>query len=396
VSENRSILLLDGGAVQWLRPGKVPVSLDHAATELDAELARRDHRVVFAAPGGELRLVEITIAAEERRHLATSLPFMLEESIAEDIEHLHFARQMLDRRRCGVAVVASEHMARWHEVLGARAARLPWVPEPLLLPWRPGEWTLVLDGSSALLRWGECLGSRIETPLLAPLLAGLEARGAPERLVIYSPDTAAGDGVRLPASLLERAEWRRGDLASALWLASDEVSLNLLQGAHAPQLPYREWWGQWRNVAAILAVAIVGHLGSSWLDLERLERHNEALRREIQEVYRGVNPRGAVVDPERQLRRQLRGLSGGEGGAAFTALLAPVAAGMAAEPGLQLASLTYSQARDELLLNLLAPDFDAVETLRAGLASQGLAATLESSSRSGDRVRARLRVGGSA
>jgi type II secretory pathway component PulL len=46
-------------------------------------------------------------------------------------------------------------------------------------------------------------------------------------------------------------------------------------------------------------------------------------------------------------------------------------------------------------VNMLAPDFDAIERIRAGLAAAGLSATLESSSRSGERVRARLRIGGS-
>ncbi len=107
-----------------------------------------------------------------------------------------------------------------------------------------------------------------------------------------------------------------------------------------------------------------------------------------------VNPRGAVVDPERQLQRQVAALRGGGGGGSFTALLAPLAEGIGAKAGLQLASLTYSQSRGELRINLLAPDFSAVERLQAALSAQGVQASLENSSRSGDQVRARLRIGG--
>jgi type II secretory pathway component PulL len=56
--------------------------------------------------------------------------------------------------------------------------------------------------------------------------------------------------------------------------------------------------------------------------------------------------------------------------------------------------LTYSQSRGELRINLLAPDFGAVERLQSALSAQGVQATLENSSRSGDQVRARLRIGG--
>jgi hypothetical protein len=41
---------------------------------------------------------------------------------------------------------------------------------------------------------------------------------------------------------------------------------------------------------------------------------------------------------------------------------------------------------------MLAPDFDAVEDIRAGLVNAGLDATLENSSRAGEGVRARLRI----
>ena len=100
-----------------------------------------------------------------------------------------------------------------------------------------------------------------------------------------------------------------------------------------------------------------------------------------------------MVDAERQLRRQLAALRGGEVGASFSALLAPLGEAVAAGRGVLLASLNYSQRSGELRLNLLAPDFAAVETLRQRLVEAGLEASLETSSRSGERVRARLRVG---
>ncbi|MEL7044194.1 MAG: type II secretion system protein GspL [Pseudomonadota bacterium] len=393
MSENRSVLALRDGQLRWLRPGMEPTGLESVAdrSALLAELSRRQHNVVFAAPGGDLRLLEIDVPAEERRHLDTSLPYRLEDSFTDDIEALHFARRMHERDRCVVAAVAHASMEAWHEELAEFADLLPWVPEPLLLPRQDGEWMLVLEGDSALLRWGAYAGSRIELSLLPMLLDGLAAQGVPERLIVYGLDEA-GSLACLPEELRDVAEWRRGDLSAALWLADEEAALDLLQGNYAPRLPYTRWWSQWRSVAALVGVALVLHIASGWLDLRRLERENESLRREIEAVYRGVNPRGNLVDAERQLRQQLAGLRGDTGGSTFSAALAPLATGVAEQDGVQLANLTYSQARSELRLNLLAPDFNAVEELRTGLATQGLGATLESSSRSGDSVRARLRL----
>ncbi|MEE4277069.1 MAG: type II secretion system protein GspL [Halieaceae bacterium] len=395
MSENLSVLVLCANGLRWLRPGRDALELDGDAVraELRAELSRRGHNVVFAAPGSDLRLLEVSVAPEERRHLETSLPYRLEEAFTEDIDTLHFARHLRDREHCEVAVVAQERMRAWSELLGEFALLLPWCPEPLLLPWSEGEWTVVMESDTAVLRWGSCAGTRIERSLLPMLFDGLAVSAVAERVVIYGSDEAA-DRSLLPAAQRERCEWRRGDLGTALWLAGELPALDLRQGPYAPQLPYQRWWAQWRAVAGLAGLALLLHVVSGWLDLQRLERHNEALRREIQSVYRSVNPRGAVVDAERQLQRQLAGLKGGGGGGgSFASLLAPIAAGFTAQPGMQLASMTFSQARNELRLNLLAPDFDAVENLRSGLVAAGLSATLESSARSGDRVRARLRVG---
>jgi len=397
MSENRSVIALRDGGLFWLRSETPPLSLEDESVRdsLRVELDRRDHHVVFAAPGSELRLVDLAVKPEERRHLDASLPFMLEESFTEDIDSLHFAKLMLGRQRCAVAVVAHRVMQDWIDTLGEFAGRMPWLPEPLLLPGSDEEWTLLLDDDAALLRFGSCQGTRIELRHLTSLLAGLAAaRPLPERLVVYGTDEEQ-DRSLLPPELNAQAQWRRGDLAAAMLLAAEEPPLELRQGPYAQQLPYRRWWRQWRAVAILTGAAVALHLVSGWLDLQRLERQNLSLRADVEALYRSVNPRGALVDAERQLSRQLAALRGGGDGGSFTALLSPVAAGMAAADGLRLASLSYSQSRGELRLNVLAPDFASVETLRASLTGRGIDATLESSSRSGERVRARLRIGAS-
>ena len=100
-----------------------------------------------------------------------------------------------------------------------------------------------------------------------------------------------------------------------------------------------------------------------------------------------------MVDAEKQLRRQLAGLRGGGDGASFSALLEPLGEAVATSDGVSLASLNYSQRSGELRVNLLAPTFREVEGLRQALVASGLQAKLESSARSGERVRARLRLG---
>ena len=48
---------------------------------------------------------------------------------------------------------------------------------------------------------------------------------------------------------------------------------------------------------------------------------------------------------------------------------------------------------DEMRMNLVAADFEAVEELRSKINAAGLEAIMESSNAQGDKVRARLRIG---
>ena len=394
MSENQSLLRIRDGRLYWLEPGQGEVAVASDALErLRAVLAQRNHQVVFAAPGEDVRLIEVSVSREERRHLDQALPFMLEEQLSEDIETLHFARGKLHDNQLQVAVVSDACMSAWQAQLGDLPPTLPWIPEPLLLPRQRGEWTVVLDEGRALLRFGTGRGACIELGHLPLLLSSLTEQ-APERVVVYGPDDSQRSAF---VAWADRLEWRRGGLAEALLLgAAADAPLDLRQGAWAPRLPYEAWWRQWRPVAAMLLLGVVLHSASTWLDLRRLDRENLVLREEVQALYRQVNPRGNVVDAERQLRRQIQALSGEAGDASFTALLAPLGDAVAKRRDTRLASLNYSQRNGELRVNLLAPDFDEVEALRQALVKAGLQAKLENSSRNGDRVRARLSIGGEA
>jgi type II secretion system protein L len=147
-------------------------------------------------------------------------------------------------------------------------------------------------------------------------------------------------------------------------------------------------------VAVVLGVAFALQLAATAAEYRQLRAVNLSLREAIQERYREAYPRGAVVDAETQLRRQLASLKGSGQGSGFTSLLARVGAVIDGQRGTSIESLNYSQRGSEMRLNIRAPDFAAVERVRAGLAGAGVEAVMESSTNDGDGVRARLRVGG--
>ena len=66
---------------------------------------------------------------------------------------------------------------------------------------------------------------------------------------------------------------------------------------------------------------------------------------------------------------------------------------IAERPGTRIASINYNDKADEMRMNILAADFEAVEQVRSAINQSGLQAVMESSSARADGVRARLRVG---
>lgn len=395
MSENRSLILTRDDTLYWWQPGtSAPQSLEEESVRADlrSEVAARSHHVAFAVPGADCRLIDLDIAPEERKHLDASLPFMLEEAVAEDIELLHFSRSSLVDGQITVAVTEHRCMQQWQQQLGEFASAVPWLPEALLLPWESGQWVICIDSDSALLRYGRNLGTRIELDLLEPLLSSLASEHAPTEIILFGEDEEADRG-RIPRLIEASTQWWRGGFASAIRLSSGDPEIDLRQGKYAEQLPYSRWWGMWRGVAIFLLAAVMLQLVSGWLDYRRLQRENVALRSEIVDVYREISPRGAISDAERQLRTQLAGLAGGAGGVSFTSILEPLAQQVAEIEGVNLVSLNFSRRTSELRVNLIAPDFAAVERLREALVQQSIEASLENSSRNGESVRARLRIG---
>lgn len=386
------------GRLAWYPPGANDeprwLDSDLEREKLRASMAQRHVAVCFAAPGAELRLLALPVTAAEKKHIAKSLRFMLEEQVAEDIDGLHFAASSLDPATLAVGICKREKMQHWQELLADLPGVRQWVPEPLLLPWQPAEWCLVVEDESAIVRTGACAGFSVELSMLPMLLeAALAESGEPSTVVVYGNDQQA-DTQLLPRQLQDVLQWRQGNFYSALMLSQVAMPpLNLLQGSFAPRLPLDRWWRQWRAVAALFALAFALQLVATYADYRNLKTENLALRGALEQSYRRAYPKGAIVDAEKQLKRQLDALRGSAQSSGFVSLMDKVGAVIAARPGTTIASINYNDKGGEMRMNIVAADFETVEQVRAEINKSGLEAVMESSSAQGDLVRARLRVG---
>jgi general secretion pathway protein L len=366
----------------FLRPGSQP-------EKLDGEPVNLPENTCLALPADSVRTLPLSVSPDEVKHLRRALPFMLEETLLEDVAELHFANAPLDNDRHAVAVVKRQMMNQWVASLPESLKELPWVSEALCLPWSPGYCTLVFEEAHVLVRWGEASGTRIEQSLLAALLESLPMVNV--SIVAYCSDEAIARA-SLPDSLQQGLQIRQGGLSEALLLANAVAPTpDLRQGDYAPRLPYARWLGIWQRVLIALGVAIVLKTGVSVIDYVSLKKADIRLREGIQQSYRRVNPKGAVVDVEKQLDRQLAQLGATGTQSAFTPVLVELLSAMTQVRDIELTSVNYTGGKD-VRVNFSAPDFQAVEQVRVALEARNFTAELENSNARKEGVVARLRV----
>lgn len=396
--QNTAVIRRIAGQLAWYPPGAQdgPQWLNTEAEQeaLRIALAQRKLSPLFAVPGAEARLLQLEVSPQERRHINKSLPFMLEEELAAEVDELHFAARPLDSSHYAVAVCSADNMRSYQAQLAVYPSISQWLPEPLLLPWQEGEWCLVLEGDGAIARTGHCEGFSIEREMLAAMLSAAALEGSnPDAVVIYG-EQQEQDIALVPEQLQGKVQWRRGDLYAALLIADEpNPALNLRQGEFAQRLPLKRWWSQWRVAAVLFGAALALHLIATYADYHQLQQQNLSLRSAVQETYRKAFPRGAVVDAEKQLKRQLEALSGSSEGSGFVGLMEKVGKVVASSRGTSIVSINYNDKAGEMRLNIVAADYAAVEQVRAGIHESGLEAIMENSSAQGEKVRARLRVG---
>jgi type II secretion system protein L len=391
----KAVLRYDESGVlvlQYLRVNAqaLPIATPDGMAQLNALLAEDRSAVAFAVPSESLSFLEHEVSKAERKVLAQSLPFSLEDRLAQDIDELHFAFRWIADDRVSVAVVSKERMQEWSQE-PAIAKVSQWIPDTLLLPHEVGQWVVVIEDSRCFVRLSESSAFVCPLDLLAAFLQSSQAQVAPERILVFSASESMLPV--LPAELENKVVSRRGAWLDAAIMSSEwGETLNLRQGDFVTVLPWVSWWSQWRWVAAALFAGVAVQAGVTFAGLQQAEQVNLELRQGIESRYREAYPQGAMVDPQKQLERQLLSLRGDGQRSGFVSLLDRTGLALQSIPDTQMVTLNYSDRNEQLSITILAADFSAVESIRSELVKGGLKAELDSSSAQGDQVRARLKV----
>ena len=84
LNNNLTVMRWQQGEGRLIRCGNPP-------ERFDPTIATVPENLCVAFPADAVRSLTLSIAPEEVKHLQRALPFMLEESMLEDVAQLHFA-----------------------------------------------------------------------------------------------------------------------------------------------------------------------------------------------------------------------------------------------------------------------------------------------------------------
>lgn len=369
-----------------------------SGSELKQSMAETDSsHCIFLANAEQFPMRGMAHQQGEEKLLRKTLPYELEEDLLTEIDDLHFAIGPSEDMQVPLVIVEKQYFKNQLDELnneGIEAFKV--LPELGMLPWLEKQWTLLIDGDRSLVRYAKHDGLSIEQNFLPVTLNALLADvEKPESIVLYC-DAAQRETIvaQLPESLRSLVLWQQGDYWSVIGGVKNEAHpMDLLQGDFARALPWKKWWSQWKVVAVFAAVALLVHLVGLFFEVKQLKAENKDYRVAIENVYRQVVPKGAIMDPERQLRKKVNSMKGGSD-QSFTAMLDTVSKVLASMGTVDLQLVNYSSKGSEMRITLLTSSFNEVDTIRQNLEAKGIRAELAGSTNDGGKTRARLKLKG--
>lgn len=395
---------------EWLLVDLAGQPLAPVARGTLAEAARAvgGRRLIVLVPGGDVALATPEIPVTGGRLLA-AVPYALEESLAGEVDTLHFAIGRARGGRVPTAAVERTRLEAWLAALkdvGLTPALL--LAETMALPDNPAHVVLVLDGPRLLVRQPGQAGLVLEAdPLEATLrLLGLPG-SAPDvdadpsaHVLVYASEAdwqahaATFEALRERLATLNVQLLPDGTLPLLAAGAVTAPGFNLLQGAYAVRGDWGGEWSRWRLAAGLFAAFLVLNAATGVYSLVHLRAEERALDQQLVAIARSVLPDLARPDPAR-LRAiaegRVRALSGsGHGGLLGT--LGAVAQAMGQAPDTHLSTVSYHEGTTDLTLD--APDVGAIDRVQQGIAAQGLQAAMQGTTQHDTRYQGHVQVKG--
>jgi len=369
-----------------------------------------NRRVVVLVPGSDVLLSEPELPVRGSGRLQQVVPFALEESLADDVESMHFAvGRHGDRPGTPVAAVSQERMRAWLAELAAAGLHADAMyADTSVMPANPGQIVVALEGTLAHIRRPDAVPVTLPANPLADALtiAGAldpdPAIASTQHLLVYVPQSEwpaweeETEALRARCATLRVQALPDGLLPLfAHQLAAEHpvgASINLLQGAFAGQSGFAAHWSTWRVAAMLAGALLVTHLAAQGIELWRLKASEKRNAADIEQVFHQAMPEARTTANARQQMEGRLGVGRASGGTGLLESLGALGGALAQAPSTSVSAISY---RDSVLdLKLTAPDVASLDRITKFVTQRGFAASLEGTNQQGAQFEGRLQVKG--
>ena len=354
-------------------------------TQLTEKSAARE--VVVFVPTSDIAIKRIKVPGSSQRAIRLAAPYMLEETLAQDVEHLCFAfndlKQDEQGHNCFVAALERKQLEKWLQWLAdANIFCKLMIPDALALPVVPQSSSAVMLGEQVLIRLGEWQVMSFEAnawPVISQFFKGLDENE--QTIHAYSALSEVPDELTI--------EYLPEELPLAILANNHARKFNLLQGEFQVKEKRSADTMNWLWVAGVACFALILNFGLKGAELYQLSNQQEALETEIIEKYKTVFPetkRVRISTVRSQLRQKLAEVGNSEDSAGFLALLVKLEPALASVPEIKPQTLKFDGKRQEVRMQTVAKDYQYFEKLKVAFEKAGLTVNLGAQNNQGDQI----------
>ena len=375
--------------------------------------------IIVLLPAEIASIRVISINEGQRKHLATVLPFLLEEELISDLDSLHLAYTQPDtNNQLSVGIAAHSDISALLEVLhnaGITATHL--YVESQLIAASTALGSMILHDERITLRTADAVCTlpihsvtSDSTQYLLP--AGLTEDSAQQSVIILNKsrpndnDHLLSDWVQNTFNLPVAAsgtinKW----LAKSYRQAEKNTLVNLLQGRYKPPGKRHKSLKAWKPALIVALCWFVLDLGittakgfllqqkshKSWMN--SAEAYLEAFPRD-QQVLSAVKRQNNTVNLKSRLSSRLKPTSPESGTTSVLPILQQLSVVYSSFDDLKItpASLDYDSRNNRLIFEFQTQDLERIEKFQTALKSSGLDISLDSAQKEGRHVTARMTI----
>ena len=264
----------------------------------------RGRRIVVLIPNSDVVLTSISVPSKNKKQLLQAIPYALEDSLAEDIEDLHFSIQQEENsKETQVAIINHKLLESYLDLFKAQGIPVHFVlPQLLAQASEKNAWSIQSSQSgeynTVSVKLNDFNGFSCDESLLAIFAEQQES---------FPPSTILSNIAqnKLPEPLKE-VTYKKLDPEQVSYNSLiNSLPLNLVTNFVRRKNTSNFNWKAWRPalvLASFLAATWIGIFG--WQN-NQLQKEKDQLTKAIEATFIKAFPKSRIVDPAQQMTSKL-------------------------------------------------------------------------------------------